>query len=529
MSSKYVLPSSFSWVDTSSPAFQEALDAIMDPGIGIVAIAGPGGSGKSVLYRIAYDLLKGRKLCTASTGIAAFNIAKEGIPAVTLHAGLHVEPKDWYDPCRIDGKLVKRLQKIDTLLIDEVSMISVNLMDYLMVHIDRANRMRKGRSPIRLIVFGDVMQLMPVTKAMQDEVASPRWMELYGSSSMFFNSPRYKARERRTIELYDVYRQDDAGFRDILNSIRMGNVTDEMLDKLNEHVMPLDEFSSTVGKGGMMLLAGRNETVNRLNAEYQKSFEENGVLYAEHAAEYDGTVSSTDFPGIQEVTRIYLGQQVMCTANDRSDDKAYQNGTIGKVVGFESALPVVRTADGRRFTVQRQDFVKNRILENPESGLLEAVEAGYATQLACKSAYAVTYHKAQGLTLDAVYLDLSGWLAPHSLYLGLSRLRSIDGLGLSRPIRRSDIRIDPEALGFFSNGRDDTVPYDPSLYDESSIRKEREPDLLDALLGQGILVPVQEPAATRKAEPAAARKGSMAASVDNPRISPAGNIRRVRW
>lgn len=447
-----VLPKKYEWVDTSSPAFKEALEAIFDDDIPYVSIIGPGGCGKSLLYRIAYDIGSGNRLCTASTGVAAFNIAKEGVPAVTLHSALKIEPRDWYDPEDMNRRTLSILRKTDMLLIDEISMVSVNFMDYLVSHIEEASR-KRGRH-IKVVMFGDVMQLLPVTKAMSDEIVSPRWKEMYGSNRMFFNSPLLKAQRRRTVELYEVYRQDDSSFRAILNSIRLGSVTNAMLDVINRHVCQLDEFKADVGKDGMMYLAGTNNKVDALNEEYQKEFEKGGNLFAEHLAELSGDVHMNDFPGVPEDIRLYQGQQVMCTMNDTGEEKSYQNGTIGRVVAFTKGLPIVKTKDGRRFPVKRQIFTRYRMVLNKDTGFMEPEEVGSATQVACKSAYAVTYHKAQGLTLDALYMDLSGWMAPHSIYLGLSRLRSLDGLGLSRRLRASDIRIDSEAIGFFSSDRD---------------------------------------------------------------------------
>lgn len=452
----FKLPKKYEWVDTSSPAFREALEAIQDETIPYVIIAGPGGCGKSLLYRIIYDMNEGKTLCTATTGVAAFNISKEGVPATTIHSALHIKPADWYDPENILKKIVKILQKTDILLIDEISMMNCNLMDYIIAHVEEANKKRIKR--IKVVLFGDVMQLLPVTKGLDDEMLKDRWVKRYGENHMFFNSPNLKAMKRKTVELYDVHRQSDEHFRMILNSIRLGDASEEMLEELNRHVIDRASFEKTVGANGMMYLAGTNSKVEKLNNEYEEKFKKEGEIYAFHEAEIDRKLEkeslSSAFPGVPEEIAVYKGQQVMCIAND--SDSGYQNGTIGKVVDFKNGCPVVSTADGRRFVVKRHTFTRYKLVPD-KRGFLKPKEAGSVTQLACKSAYAVTYHKAQGLTLDAVYMDISGWMAPHSIYLGLSRLRSLEGLGLSRRLRASDIRIDNEAIGFFSSSRDEIV------------------------------------------------------------------------
>ena len=77
------------------------------------------------------------------------------------------------------------------------------------------------------------------------------------------------------------------------------------------------------------------------------------------------------------------------------------------------------------------------------------METGSVSQVACQCAFAVTVHRAQGLTLDSAYIVLGNWIAESAVYVALSRCSSMDNIGLSRAIRHSDIRIDQEALGFF--------------------------------------------------------------------------------
>ena len=59
-------------------------------------------------------------------------------------------------------------------------------------------------------------------------------------------------------------------------------------------------------------------------------------------------------------------------------------------------------------------------------------------------AWALTIHKAQGMTLDAVEIDLGrGAFAPGQTYVALSRARAIEGLRLARPLTPRDVRVDP--------------------------------------------------------------------------------------
>ena len=449
------MPRKYSWVNVSSPAFKEALETVMDRDMLVAAITGPGGSGKSILYKIAYEMDPERTICAASTGIAAFNLAVDGVPAVTLHSAIHMRPMPWQDPDKPNMQAISRLMKAKTLLVDEVSMLSSNTIDFLMKQVDEVNRMRIRRGdPLRVIFFGDVMQLPPVVKTDEDEKVAELWQERYGDNVFFFNSPNYQRHFRKTIELYDVYRQENEDFRTMLNSIRMGKVSQRMLDELNSRIVPEGVFMERMAGKGAMYLAGTNKRVNELNEAYEAGFAARKVDHVTHEAYFSGDVSPADFPTVPTEVSLFLGEQVMCIANDDSEDKRYQNGTIGTIVDFHRDLPVIRTADGRVFSVHRQTFSRYRLVEDKDSGRLRSETAGEMEMIACKPAYAVTFHKAQGLTLDAAYLDFSGWMAPGSVYLGLSRLRSLDGLGMRKALSSKSIRTNPEALTFFREDRD---------------------------------------------------------------------------
>lgn len=149
---------------------------------------------------------------------------------------------------------------------------------------------------------------------------------------------------------------------------------------------------------------------------------------------------------IHEAITLHIGEQIVCTSNSKS----YKNGTIGKIVDFtddDIPLPIIIASSGKEVTVKQKTIKTLVPVINDEC--ISYIETGSVSQIACQSAYAVTIHKAQGLTLDAVYIMLGNWAAEGSLYVALSRCKTIDGIGLNRSIEPKDVKMDKEALKFF--------------------------------------------------------------------------------
>lgn len=442
------VPHGFSWVRWT-PMFRYAWDEITKGGHEIVTVLGQGGSGKSVLLEMVYSLSPARTLVIAPTGIAAFRLIQDGIPASTIHSAFGFRPQIWQDPSRIKTQALDVLMGVDTVLIDEISMVDCNLLDAVLAQIKASER--KTKRKIKTVFFGDIYQLPPVASGQKDEATKDMWLEAYGEGMMFFYSTIFRESERINIELCDVHRQSSAIFRGILERIRLGQATLEDLRLLNRHVFSEKSFRETIGSDGMMYLAGTNRLVDDLNDAYTGEFALGDNDHRSYRAEIEGDATLQDFRMPSRTVSIYVGMSVMCLANesDGAGHMIYQNGTIGRVIRFNhSGLPVVAAADGREFTVQKHTFIKYSPEIN-ENGKLKMVETGSVYQIGCRPAYAVTFHKSQGLTLDAVYIDISQWTAPGSVYLGLSRLRTEAGLGLKKPLRLRDIRLSPETEDFY--------------------------------------------------------------------------------
>lgn len=433
------LKENWNWVETSSPMFTKALDMVFNTNENLF-ILGPGGVGKSILLRMVYDHFED-VLVMGSTGISAANLVMEGVPATTIHSAMCIPPLDIYQDMKVNKKTRSVITKAKVILIDEVSMVNASLMDLI---IDIIIKEPKGRRP-RVILFGDIFQLPPVAPKKYTEEYSYFEKE-YNNKYFFFNAKLYKHMDFKNIHLDEVYRQKDPLFKEALFRIRVGQQTADDLRLINTRVIKCSEHMNN--NPVLLYLASTNAVVNGLNERYASlpAFSSK----RKYVARLEGDFQLSKYPHLDDKVELAIGQQVMCIANNSAG--GYQNGTLGIVEGITTDGVQVLTSNGTHVTVAKHTWKQYKFFYNETSGKVDHIISGAFTQIGCKPAYAVTFHKSQGLTLDALYIDLnSNWMPESGLYLALSRCRSLEGIGLSRQVRDKDIIVNAEALEFMEN------------------------------------------------------------------------------
>lgn len=144
---------------------------------------------------------------------------------------------------------------------------------------------------------------------------------------------------------------------------------------------------------------------------------------------------------------LKVGARVIFIRNDRH--RRWVNGTTGVVTRLDDDDIGVTTDAGEELTVGFDTWTDYKRVKVDKQVRLE--EVGSMSQLPLRLGWAITIHKSQGMTLDSVVFN-----APHSLfapgqaYVGLSRARSLDRLLLRRPLRREDILLSADAVGYRS-------------------------------------------------------------------------------
>ncbi len=429
-----------------------------------VFVTGRAGTGKSTLLSYLIDNTQKSVAVCAPTGVAALNVG-----GATIHSlfGFPFGVLGNVDLSKHMRRYTRELlAAIDILVIDEVSMVNADMMDAM----SRAMGIARGKRKVpfggaQVVMFGDPYQLAPVPPQNPEEIA---YMAENYQSNWFFDAHVWRDSALERYELIEIFRQTDGHFKDILNAIRDGSCTQDMIDELNRlavRPMPHDDI---------LRLATINRTVDSVNTSRLAQIAEKPRVY--------NATASGDLKAFERVKpaderlELKVGAQVMFIKNDDSSPfkdsdgmalRRWVNGTIGTVVDFKSDSHVVVEVDGELMDVGRATWEKVRyeIEEyfdedtNQVKEKLVAVPVAEFKQLPLRLAWGVTIHKSQGQTYDEVMIDMgAGAFAPGQTYVALSRVRSLEGLYLSRAIRMSDVKIDQRVLAFMNGHHNVETP-----------------------------------------------------------------------
>lgn len=422
-----------------------------------VFITGRAGTGKSTLLQyFAWNTKKQIAIC-APTGVAALNVEGQ-----TIHSLFRL-PIGLIGDADIDQNDATRriLNAIETLVIDEISMVNADLMDA----IDRSLRQARGRSGepfggVQVIMFGDPYQLAPVPPRgdeacyVQDHYRSFWFFDAKvwaGGSESSDQDGLFQVDTRAQLqvrELVQIHRQSDDGFKSMLNAVRYGRVTAEIAGVLNtqgRRTPPEPE----PGEVPMITLATRNDIVNKINGQHLAALPgKEQTARAEVSGDFGRGAAS--LPAEPEL-KLKVGAQVMFLRNDTAmsaEPPRWVNGTIGTVTRILGSAVRV-DIDGEEVDVEPAVWERFRYAYDQKTKKLSRDVVAEFTQFPLRLAWAVTIHKSQGKTYQRAIIDLgSGAFAPGQTYVALSRLTSLDGLYLSRDLRPGDIRVDEDVRRF---------------------------------------------------------------------------------
>lgn len=440
---------------TRNPQIELAEKYVAETGVSIF-LTGKAGTGKTTFLHHIVESCPKRHVVVAPTGVAAVNAG-----GVTIHSFFQLpfcpylpEVKELVTEYQLpEHQRQLRKSKIDIirtlelLIIDEISMVRADLLDAIDDTLRRYRRSNRPFGGVQLLMIGDVQQLAPVVT--DDERP---YMERVYPSPFFFHSKALQRLSYITIQLTTIYRQQDPLFVGLLNNIRDNNFDEATLAALNARVVSPNQ---SVGKSSAqaqdpILLTTHNYQADRVNKHKLDALTTEAFVL-------DAVVEG-NFPESSAPTEVSLtlkpGAQVMFVKNDGSGGHRYYNGKIGTVEALaesdEGTVVQVIDENGDTIAVGRERWENIKYEIDSKDNQIKQIVDGTFDQYPLKAAWAITIHKAQGLTFDKVQVDAAAAFAYGQVYVALSRCRSLEGLTLLSPISARN-SFDSKDIDSFNN------------------------------------------------------------------------------
>lgn len=409
-------------------------------------LTGRAGTGKTTFLKKVLATTDKSYVIVAPTGVAAINAGGSTIHSVfgfPLTAFTpDNQPVDFNlannrislnKHLRYNRDKLTMFRSLELLVIDEISMVRVDLLDAIDYALRRARKNEQPFGGVQLLVIGDLFQLAPV-------VNPTIWyiLQNHYDSPYFFDASSWRHSKPVTIELTKIFRQRNLEFIDILNRMRDGNTTLADIDRLNQN------FSSKADQDypDYITLTTHNKRADRINADQMAKLP---TPLFKYTAEVEGQFPESSYP-VERELQLKVGAQVMFVRND--PDGKYFNGKIATITNTSSDEIEVKSEDQNRMWVDRVKWENKKYDTDQKTLKITEHVQGSFSQFPLRLAWAITVHKSQGLTFDKMVVDLGSSFAPGQAYVALSRCRDLGGLILRSKIKLQNVMVSDRIVSY---------------------------------------------------------------------------------
>ena len=389
-----------------------------------VFLTGGAGVGKSYITNeviTEYRKLGRQVVALGSTGVSAVNIG-----GFTVHSFFVFGIASNFEELNASDKRAKKrlsdlkkvLKATDLIIIDEISMVSTDLLDMIAYRLNNYGYLGK------VLFVGDFFQLPPVQKQNNRK-------DVFGAKLYAFESMAWERFDLMVIELREMKRTTDGEFTHILSKVRKG-ICDEEVEAYMYRLWNTDTLDADP-----TYLFGRNLEVEQTNrAKINELDTEETILFAN--IEMFGKVHEKKLLGwkkmlpISEQLTLKEGVPILFTVNKWGK---FVNGERGILRKIEEDHLIVEK-DNEYVRVERHDF-DLLDMSVKENGTIETISLATLSQFPLKLAYAVTIHKSQGMSIDNLVCNVDNIFAPSQFYVAVSR--AIDPKKLKIDFGRGDL------------------------------------------------------------------------------------------
>ena len=407
-------------------------------------LTGRAGTGKTTFLQVVQKCVNKNFIVLAPSGVAAIHAGGQ-----TIHSffGFCMGVQGPLDMGQMNANKISLVQRIDTIIIDEVSMVRCDYIDAIDRMLRYCRHSSRPFGGIQMVFVGDMFQLLPIATKQDQEVLQ----QIYGQGSYyFFNARCLQGNSLPKIEFKKIYRQSDPEFIKLLEHFRTGKVTVTDLEKINARVVSafdrMDDMRIT-------LTAYRNDA-QVINQQRLADLPGESLAYQ---ASYEGNVSKLK-DVVDDTLVLKEGAQVMFLRNDSFG--RWANGTIAQVISL-SEIGILVRIDGKDDTtmmVEPQTWEAYDYQYDEKAKTCIKTVVGTVTQFPLRLAWAITIHKSQSLTFDKVDVDFGrGAFTYGQTYVALSRARSLSGLRLLAPLYSSSVRVSRDIQAFAATYNDEEI------------------------------------------------------------------------
>jgi ATP-dependent DNA helicase PIF1 len=386
-----------------------------------IMLVSPGGCGKSHVIKKMKEMTDKNMYLTATTGVAAYTIGGMTINSFLGIGTGSASAQELYKKVRFSEQVMARIISTDILVVDEISMMPASLFEkinYLLMAIKKSPKFFGG---IQVVFSGDFMQAMPIFKEEKDR-------------RLIFESSLIKD-NFNIIKLTKNFRQyDDYRFADLLSRLRLGNTTQEDIDTIVDRNVECNLEKDPV------FLTSTNKKASEINKLKMNKIKEeervynmklSGNIEMKKELKYQMSLKGMDCLCLKKTARVMLVKNI-------DTDFGMVNGAMGVIQEFVSGYPEVKFDNGIVRVIREETWELN------VNGAKAIVK-----QLPLMISYACTIHKSQSLTLKNAILDLEGVFSEHMIYVGMSRVSSLEGVYI-HSFNPNKIKVSQKCLDFIA-------------------------------------------------------------------------------